>query len=76
VLSGYNSLVELAEACEQFCENVNGRVHRETNGASADALVAERSPFARSAVLSRSPRRLARPAPSTPIRRSAVAGRN
>jgi hypothetical protein len=31
LLSGYNSFAELADACEQFCGNVNGRVHRETN---------------------------------------------
>jgi hypothetical protein len=43
LLSGYNAFAELAEACEQFCENVNGRVHRETNRVPAEAQVAERS---------------------------------
>jgi transposase len=43
LLSGYNSFAELADACEQFCGNVNGRVHGETNRVPAEALVAERS---------------------------------
>jgi hypothetical protein len=30
LLSGYNCFAELAEACEVFCEKVNGGVHRET----------------------------------------------
>jgi hypothetical protein len=43
LLSGYNSFAELADACEQVCGNVNGRIHRETNRVPAEALVAERS---------------------------------
>jgi hypothetical protein len=69
LLSGYNSFAELAEACEQFCENVNAGVHRETNRVPAEALVAERSRL-HALPVTRSPRRLARPARSTPIRRS------
>ena len=39
--TGYNSFAELAEACEAFCEKVNGRVHRETNRVPAEALLVE-----------------------------------
>jgi transposase len=40
--SGYNSFAELAEACVGFCENVNNRVHRETNRIPAEALLVEK----------------------------------
>src|SRR5216683_5445393 len=39
----YGSFAELAQACEQFCEVVNGRVHRETCAVPAQRLEAERS---------------------------------
>jgi transposase len=41
--SGYNSFAELAEACEAFCEKVNGRVHRETARIPAQALLVEQT---------------------------------
>jgi len=43
LLSGYNSFAELAEACEVFCEKVNGRVHRETARVPAEALLVEQT---------------------------------
>jgi transposase len=43
LLTGYNSFAELTEACEVFCEKVNGRVHRETARVPAEALVAEQA---------------------------------
>jgi hypothetical protein len=43
LLSGYNCFAELAEACEVFCEKVNGRVHRETARVPVEALVVERT---------------------------------
>ncbi|HEY5990047.1 MAG TPA: hypothetical protein VIV12_27225 [Streptosporangiaceae bacterium] len=39
----YGSFAELALACEQFCEVVNGRVHREICAAPAQRLEAERA---------------------------------
>ena len=41
LLTGYNSFAELAEACEAFCDKVNGRVHRETSRIPAEALLVE-----------------------------------
>lgn len=41
--SGYDSFAELAQACEAFCEKVNGRVHRETNQVPAEALLVEQN---------------------------------
>ena len=38
----YGSFVELAVACEQFCDTVNGRVHRETCEVPAQRLQTER----------------------------------
>ena len=46
LLTGYNSFAELAEACEAFCDKVNGRVHRETNRIPAEALLVEQAPAA------------------------------
>jgi transposase len=43
LLSGYNCFAELAEACEAFCEKVNGRVHRETARIPAEALQVEQT---------------------------------
>jgi hypothetical protein len=39
----YGSFAELAAACEEFCEVVNGRVHRETCAIPAQRLEAERA---------------------------------
>lgn len=39
--TGYNSFAELAQACEEFGEKVNNRVHRETNRIPAQALALE-----------------------------------
>ena len=39
----YGSFAELARACGQFCDRVNGRVHRETCAVPAQRLEAERS---------------------------------
>jgi len=41
LLTGYNSFAELAEACEAFCDRVNGRTHRETARIPAEALIQE-----------------------------------
>lgn len=41
--TGYNSFAELVEACQAFCEKVNGRVHRETYRIPAEALVVEQA---------------------------------
>lgn len=43
LLTGYNSFAELAEACEAFCEKVNGRVHRETARIPVEALAVEQA---------------------------------
>jgi hypothetical protein len=42
LLTGYDSFADLAAACEAFCAEVNGRVHRETGRAPAEALLIER----------------------------------
>ncbi len=39
----YGSFTELAQACQAFCEQVNGREHRETGRAPVEALTEERS---------------------------------
>lgn len=39
----YDSFAELARACEQFCDKVNGRVHRETCAVPAQRLEIERA---------------------------------
>jgi len=39
----YGSFAELAQACSEFCEVVNGRVHRETCAVPAQRLEVERS---------------------------------
>lgn len=39
---GYTRFAELEEACEAFCDKVNGRVHRETARRPVEALVEER----------------------------------
>jgi len=39
----YGSFAELAVACQDWCEHINGRVHRETGAAPADRLAAERA---------------------------------
>jgi hypothetical protein len=43
LLEEYSSFGELAEACEKFCQVVNGRVHRETCAVPAERLEAERA---------------------------------
>jgi hypothetical protein len=43
LLEAYGSFAELARACREFCEVVNGRVHRETCAVPARRLEAERS---------------------------------
>jgi transposase len=40
--AGYDSFADLAGACEVFCAEVNGRVHRETGRVPAEALEQER----------------------------------
>jgi transposase len=40
--AGYDSFAELVAACEQWCERVNARVHRETGAAPVDRLAVER----------------------------------
>jgi hypothetical protein len=42
LLPEYRSFAELEDACRQFCERVNGRVHRETAAVPAGRLAAER----------------------------------
>ena len=39
----YASFGELEAACEQFCDRVNGRVHRESAAVPAHRLAAERA---------------------------------
>jgi transposase len=43
LLEAYGSFAGLAQACEQFCAVVNGRVHRETCAVPAQRLEIERS---------------------------------
>jgi hypothetical protein len=38
LLAGYDSFADLAGACEAFCAQVNGRVHRKTGRVPADAV--------------------------------------
>jgi hypothetical protein len=42
LLPAYSSFADLADACWQWCERVNGRVHRETKAAPVDRLAVER----------------------------------
>jgi transposase len=42
LLPGYGSFAGLEEACREFCDRVNGRVHRETAAVPADRLAVER----------------------------------
>ncbi len=42
LLPAYGSFTELGEACRQFCDRVNARVHRETAAAPQVRLAAER----------------------------------
>src|SRR5437764_1217307 len=42
LLPAYGSFAELEEACREFCDRVNARVHRETAAAPAARLAAER----------------------------------
>jgi Mu transposase, C-terminal domain len=41
--SGYGSFTELVAACEQWCQHVNARVHRETGAVPTDRLALERA---------------------------------
>jgi hypothetical protein len=41
-LPAYESFTDLADACAQWCERINARVHRETAAAPAARLTAER----------------------------------
>jgi len=43
LLPAYGSFAELAAACEEFCETVNAREHRETRRAPVELLVEERA---------------------------------
>jgi hypothetical protein len=43
LLTGYNSFAELIAACEAFCDQVNGRTHRETCRVPAEALILEQA---------------------------------
>ena len=43
LLDGYGSFADLARACAEFCDVVNGRVHRETCAVPAQRLQVERS---------------------------------
>jgi transposase len=38
----YTSFAELSDACFEWCERVNARVHRETGAAPADRIIVER----------------------------------
>jgi transposase len=42
LLDAYATFAELADACIDWCERVNARVHRETGAAPADRLIVER----------------------------------
>jgi transposase len=42
LLDVYGSFADLVDACEQFCEKVNTRVHRETAAVPAERLLVER----------------------------------
>jgi hypothetical protein len=42
LLPAYESFTDLADACVEWCERVNARVHRETAAAPAARLAAER----------------------------------
>ena len=78
LLEAYGSFAELAQACRQFCEVVNGRVHRETCAVPAQRLEAERArlhplPDApHTAALGHDPDREHRP--DGPVRQRAVFG--
>jgi transposase len=39
----YGSFVELVRACEEWCDHVNARLHRETGAAPVDRLATERA---------------------------------
>ena len=43
LLAEYANFDELVDACEQFCDRVNGRVHRETGRRPVDMLAEEQS---------------------------------
>ncbi len=43
LVAAYGSFAELVAACEQWCDRVNARVHRETGAAPVDRLAAERA---------------------------------
>ncbi|TLF71819.1 IS21 family transposase [Nocardia cyriacigeorgica] len=43
LLDGYRTFGELETACRQFCEEVNGREHRETRRRPVEALAEERT---------------------------------
>ncbi len=42
LLPAYRCFAELGDACERFCEEVNGRVHRTTRRVAAEMLAEER----------------------------------
>ena len=42
LLPAYRSFADLEDACREFCDRVNGRVHRETAAVPADQLAAGR----------------------------------
>jgi transposase len=42
LLPAYGSFAELAQACEEFCERINDRVHRETSAVPSERLQVER----------------------------------
>jgi hypothetical protein len=43
LLEQYRSFAQLAAACDQFCDTVNGRVHRETCAVPAQRLLTEQT---------------------------------
>jgi transposase len=43
LLAGYGTFGELVEGCAQFCDRVNGRVHRETGRRPVDMLTVEQA---------------------------------
>jgi transposase len=73
LLQEYQSFGELAEACERFSAQVNGRAHRESGRVPTAALEEEREHLHVCCPGSRTRRRWARPGPSRPTRPSATA---
>ena len=73
LLDAYAGFAELADACEQFCEKVNARVHRETAAVPAERLSGGAAAPARAAGRAATRSRWARSGWSTTTRRSGSA---